>query len=522
MKKFRYQIIITALLAFAVISCKKDLVERFTPERMFTPTEITVRTVDTSVVISWPSSLFSAGSGVTYTLQISEDSTFQAAPALSFIVDSTAAIVTDDSLKDRTSYFARVKANATNAATESAWVEAATHFSLVGVQIFQSVQSSDILDDEVILHWTTTEGVDKIVITAPNGDTTQVSITDANNTAGQVLISGLTGSTQYTAEIFAGTKSKGLVTFTTKASLSGNNIIDLRNITDRPDVLFDTLSQVPEGSIILLKRGLSYTISSSYVFKQSVSIMSGIGFGEPAILQLASNFDASGNIDSLQFSDLTITTIGATYFMNVGNAAVINKMNVSNCTTQGVFNNSFIRLKTAGDEIKNLIISNCIIDSFGIGAKYAVLYANAGSSAVIDNIDIQNSTFYSFYYFIRQDGVAGTSLNINNCTFNSMINQGGYFVNYSGKFPGAFNISNTIFGSTIDPTNANGIKPAGNAVLSNTYATSDNVFSANPITGATSYSGTAADLFEAPANGNFTIKDNSFAGKSAAGDPRWR
>jgi hypothetical protein len=81
---------------------------------------------------------------------------------------------------------------------------------------------------------------------------------------------------------------------------------------------------------------------------------------------------------------------------------------------------------------------------------------------------------------------------------------------------------NTILGSTIDPTNANGIKSSGNAVLSNTYMTSDCLFSANPITGANSYSGKAADLFTDPANGNFKIKDNSFAGKSTAGDPRWR
>jgi hypothetical protein len=52
--------------------------------------------------------------------------------------------------------------------------------------------------------------------------------------------------------------------------------------------------------------------------------------------------------------------------------------------------------------------------------------------------------------------------------------------------------------------------------------TSDCLFSANPITGANSYSGKAADLFTDPANGNFKIKDNSFAGKSTAGDPRWR
>ena len=523
MKKLKYQIIVALLLTVVVFSCKKVELKRFTPNKMFTPTAISVSSGDTSVIISWPASLFSAGSGVNYTLEISQDSAFKATPDLSLKVDSTTAVVTDDKIKDRTPYFVRVKANATAKSAESEWVASTTPFSLVGVQIFHSLQSTNIIDDAVILDWATTEGVDKIVFTKANGDTMQYAVTADENAAGEALVEGLSAGTNYTAEIFAGNKSKGLLTFTTKAPVVGNNVVDLRPIQDRPSVLFDTLSQITDGAIVLLKRGRTYTIPSTFIFDKAVSIRSGLGFGDPAKLLLSSNFDATGNIDSLNFSDLTIETDGsASYFMNIGHATVIGNVKVENCTTNGVFNNSFIRLKTAGAEINNLLINNCIIDSFGIGAKYAVIYANASSKALIDNITIQNSTFYSFYYFIRQDGITGTSLNINNCTFNDMINQAGYFINYSGTFPPAFNIMNSILGSTIDPTNANGIKSSGNAVLSNTYMTSDCVFSANPVTGANSYPGTASDLFTDPANGNFTIKDNSFAGKSTAGDPRWR
>ena len=249
----------------------------------------------------------------------------------------------------------------------------------------------------------------------------------------------------------------------------------------------------------------------------------GLGFGTPATLLLSSNFDADGNIDSLHFSDITIANDGnSSYFMNIGNAAVIENVTIKNVTTQGEFSNSFIRLKKGDADIKNLVINNCIIDSFGVASKYALLYANASSSAVIENINIQNSTFSYLYYFVRQDKVTGVSLHINNCTFNNMINNGGYFVNYSGTFPTEFTISNSILGSTIDPANANGIKSEGNPSISNTFATSDDVFSANPILGTTSYPGAAADLFADPNNGDFTIKDDSFAGKSTAGDPRWR
>jgi len=523
MKKLKYQLFVGLLLMVVVISCKKEPLTAFVPNRMFTPTSITIATSDTSVHISWPASLFSAGSGVNYTLQISEDSTFQTPSALSLIVDSTSRMVTDDSLADRTTYFVRVKANKTPTAAESNWVTSSDSFSLVGVQIFYPVGNSDVIDNSVILNWIPTEGVNKIIFTAANGDTLSAPVTTVQNAAGQGIFSGLTASTSYSAEIFAGSKSKGLITFTTKAKVTGDNVVDLRGIIDNPEVLFDTLPQIADGSIVLLQRGLTYAIPSAYVLDKSVSIQSGLGFGNPAVLLLSNNFDASGNIDSLRFSDITIANDGnASYFMNIGNATVIGKINIENVTTIGEFSNSFIRLKKEGAEIQNLNINNCIIDSFGVKSKYAVLYANASSSAMIDNINITNSTFYYFYYFVRQDGITGTSLNINNCTFNNMINNGGYFVNYSGSFPTTFTINNSILGNTIDPTNANGIKSSGNATLSNTYLTSDCVFSANPIIGGTSYAGTATNLFADPGNGNFEIQDNSFAGKSSAGDPRWR
>ena len=487
MKKLKYQLFVGLLLGIVAFSCKKKPVETFVPDRMFTPTSINISGGDTAVTISWPASLFSAGRGATYTLEISDDTTFQAPPVLTLIVDSTARTISDDTLHDRTPYFARVKANKTDNSAESGWVETDTHFTLIGVQKFHPILPTDIIDNSVILNWDPTPGINKILFTSATGDTMSVAVSPDENTAGQKIITGLKSSTPYTAELFAGTKAKGFLSFTTKAKLNGDNIVDLRDITDNPQVLYDTLPNIPDGSIVLLKRGLTYNIPGSYSFDRSVTIMSGLGFGTPATLLLDGNFDAAdGNIDSLHFSDLTIANDNgnSSYFMNIGHAAVIGNLTVQNVTTRGEFSNSFIRLKKAGADIKHLVINNCIIDSFGVASKYAVLYANSSSSAVIENIDISNSTFYYFYYFVREDGVEGVSLNINNCTFDNMINNGGYFVNYSGTFPTQFTINNSILGSTLDPSNANGIKSEGNPSFSNTYTTSDDVFSANPIQGA--------------------------------------
>lgn len=524
MKKINIQIItlsvFTILTAIAVTSCKKMQVENFIPSRMFTPTSISISGGDTAVTISWPASLNASTKGVTYTLEINTDSTFQGTPNLSLTVSTTTVTVTDDTLQDNQRYFARVKANGTNASS-SYWMTDTVAFTLIGVQIFHPLQSSDVIDNAVRFTWTPSPGVSEILLTAANGDTTQVAISDSVNTAGQLIVYGLQPATSYTAQILAGHKSKGKLTFTTKSPVTGANVIDLRSITNDPLVLFDTLSQIPAGSIVLLARGQSYDFPSSYVIDKTVTIQSGLGFSTPAVLSLVNNFDASGNIDSIRFSDIVFASAGSNYFMNVSKPANITTLSIVNCTTQGNFSNSFIRLKEKGDLISNLNINNCIIDSFGVGSKYSLIYANASSAALIDNINISNSTFYYFYSFIRQDKVTTSAININNCTFDNMINQGGYFFQYT-TFPTSFNITNCILGNTLDPTNAQGISSSAAISIYNSYQTSDCVFSANPLTGFTNYSGTAAQLFSNPNQGNFTIIDNSFAGKNSAGDPRWR
>ncbi|HEX5553648.1 MAG TPA: fibronectin type III domain-containing protein [Chitinophagaceae bacterium] len=500
-------------------SCQKSLINKFTSSRMFTPTTIKVSGGDTAVTISWPASLNAPVKGVTYTVEISTDSTFQTTPALSLKVDTIAVRVTDDTLQDRQPYFVRVKANQTGDASDSYWLKDTVRFSLVGVQIFHPLMSSDIIDNAVIFHWTTSPGVSEIILTAAGGDTIQVPVTEADNTAGKKMVDNLVGGTAYTAQILSGRKSKGLLMFSTKSPQTGANVIDLREKTD-PLVLSDTLPVIPSGSIVLLKRGMTYDMDS-YVIDKTVTIMSGLGFGSPAALSLSGNFDASGDLDSIRFSDLTIVANGSNYFMNISKPANIGKMSIVNCTTQGEFSNSFIRMKKAGDKISLLYIDHCVIDSFGVGAKYALLYANASSSALFDRVEIRNSTFYYFYYFIRQDKVSTQSILIDHCTFDNMINQGGYFIKYS-TYPPSFDLSNCIFGKTLDPTNANGIESSAGATLFNCYLTSDCVFSGSPITGGNAYSGTSADLFTDPAKGDFNIKDGGFAGKGSAGDPRWR
>ena len=81
-------------------------------------------------------------------------------------------------------------------------------------------------------------------------------------------------------------------------------------------------------------------------------------------------------------------------------------------------------------------------------------------------------------------------------------------------------INNTIFGST-STESTKGVRASGDVKVDNSYQTKDVYFTGNKFTGLTDYEGTETQLFKDPANFDFTIIDNSFAGKDNCGDPRW-
>ena len=511
------------VVILAAASCKKTGLQKEdgVADRLFRPTIDGSLTADGNyITASWQK----VTGAVTYTVQVSRD-TFKTIDQ-SYTIDS--AHITFLNLQWEKLYQVQVRANSADTLKSS-------KMGLLGAiktpkfpTILNTPGVSDLTDVAVRVSWATsgaTVTTIKILKASDSSVVTTVTLTPSDVANAYNIINGLVPSTNYIIFLYSGTSVRGWANFSTKATLSGN-IIDLRNLSGVPTVLFDTLPKIAAGSTILLKRDETYTIGAAFIFTQTVTIMTGDGFGGgPARIALASNFDASGTFDSLHFENVILKQSGASYFMNVGNVAKIGKITFENVTTEGVFSNAFIRLKTTGDEITNLVINNCIIDSIGLSAKYPIIYAGT-PGMVFTNVQITNSTFNSIYYFIRQDNtITASSLLISNCTFNDFINQSGYFVNYT-TFPSGFNITNTIFGKTTDKTASNFIKSSAPVVFSNCYYTNDCIFSANPITsfssGLSAYSNASTTLFTAPATSNFKILDATFGGKSSAGDPRWR
>ena len=284
------------------------------------------------------------------------------------------------------------------------------------------------------------------------------------------LISG----TKYTAEIFAGTLSKGTQSFTTVAPLSGN-VVDLRGISviQKPNILIDTLPDIPSGSTVLLKRGSNYKLAAAYKFDRSVTIQSGLDFGtDLAVIKtngFSFDFVASAIIDSLVFKTLMIKgnlsgyaagTMG--YFFNGNSAATVTKIKIDNCVLKIL--RGVLRAQAAV-QVTNYFVNNCVMDSI---REYGIATTSAGG--VFKNVTITNTTLYRGRKLITFAVAGSQSITIDHCTFSEVpagvaSGTANYLIDLGGTtstFTSNVKISNSIFGWPWNPEPST--TPAGTLV----------------------------------------------------------
>jgi hypothetical protein len=190
-----------------------------------------------------------------------------------------------------------------------------------------------------------------------------------------------------------------------------------------------------------------------------------------------------------------------------------------------------VRLQSGTTTVTNYTVNNCIIDSI---ANYGIITVD-NVTCKADNITIKNSTIYKAEKIIvsRQNS---TSVLIESCTINEAPfgltgTTYSYYINYStsgtNTVTSGITINNSIFGIG-KPNSGNtaikGINASATTTVnaSNNYRTSDQISGGNDITSIITYTKSTTQLWQDPANGNFKIIDNTFPGKSNAGDPRWR
>lgn len=433
-------------------------------------------------------------------------------------------------LEGSTGYSVRIKAQPADAAkTESEY--AAIYFKTKSEQIMEAVQDADKSATTVTLRWTPGKRVTHLLIKDSQGALVKEIALDASHVAdGFILVEGLQPQTSYLAEIFNGENRRGFVGFTTFPEVPAAEHIVYWNAGDVvTQAFFDGLAQYSNVSIAI-PAGSYFGISEAIIIPDGLSLHF---FGLPGATKavLSQNlFTLSANHAFIRFTNLDITGVGFdetgtetgltyNYLINQSLAANVGSVEFDNCLLHD-FNNCVFRVQ--GSETKYiglLSFNNCL--AYNFKDTYYFINNNAAAS-VIDNIVVTNSTFYNVSRFILHNASNNNKVAIADCTFDKMLAAGRYFIDFNKSGPASeLSLTNCLFGSTLSET-AKGIRATLDASVMNSFAATDWVLGGNAIPGLSSYSKTSTDLFVNPAEGDFTIKDDTFEGRNSCGDPRWR
>ncbi|MCW9706577.1 DUF4957 domain-containing protein [Fodinibius salsisoli] len=470
-----------------------------------------------------------------YTLEVSRD-TFQ---TIELELDTDTNYVEIDSLLWNTIYQVRATAHAEDSEFDSK----VSDLGAVRTQRFPSImelpESFDVTDVAARIKWTRGGAlVTGIKVFAGNDEklTTPIieeEVTPEDQNKEQKIVHGLDPSTSYQIAIYSDGELRGWAEYKTKEALPlGDNVVDLRGIDD-PSILAETLPTIANNSVVLLESGKTYT-TGGYSFDKSVTIRSGYGF-EPggAIIDCSSNFNINDGsaVDSVVFRDVTLTgSFDSNYVFNINNSGSIGEVKFQSSNIRSL--RGMLRMKGGAGTIDKYTISNSVVDSIN---GYALLTVDTPDWSVGD-ITIENSTISRTQYFLVSRSNTN-SITIESSTINEAPEKGRQMFRWRGdegnnNVLNGVKIHNTIWGHGWNMDGEEDVSVSGvdgmestNFDIVNTYTTSQFSFSGDEIPGFPNfvYGGTGQDLWVSPyIDGDFNINDSGFAGKSDAGDPRWR
>ncbi len=397
-KKFGLQLgSLFVLLAVMFTACKKtEFDPNFELPRQFKPGDINIAAGEIQATLSWSPSLFTQGTS--YTVEVSKDTTFQTPSPIIKVVDTAWVTITDDELEINQKYFARVKANTLNNTAESGWVYSES-FMITGEQIFFDVLDAELKDNSVILRWRPTAGLTKIVLTPTVGTPVEIPLTATDVDNEFKLIEDLDELTEYSAEVFRGTVSKGFVSFTTKEK----SIYVV--ILNPGDDIIEAVNNAASGEIIGLNPGTYDLKDGSGAYANLVISQKHIGL-ESVTLDPTStkvNFKEiklNGTGAGITFKGIEFdgTAAGADYFINLtglnsdGEAAEFTSITVDNCIVHKT-NNAFMRGNRGSanaHKIDFIKVNNTLAYENGTGSYHYFMI----DKLEFKTLELTNNTFY--------------------------------------------------------------------------------------------------------------------------------
>lgn len=536
------KVAILVLMAIALNACKKSEDQPDEPARLFKPSEVKITTGETQAKLTWTVPLMATGKTLKYSIDFSADSTF-ATIKYSATSDTAGVTVTDDNIPVRTKYYARIKATATADQPESKYVRSSA-FQLTGTQLFLTVRDNDIKETSITLRFKPTAGLSSIVLTPATGAAVTTSLSTADAAAGIKIISGITAGVLYNAELFDGTKSKGLVTFTTL--LPTNYTIKL----NPGDDLAAAIANAASGAIIGLNPGIYTLTTTSFITQKTITLKS--ISGNPTDTKVNyKEIDLEGTGAGVTLSGIEFDgTAGASlYFINFigsqaanGSAATFTNVLVENCIVHGS-TTAFLRgdRGTAARDFKinNITVNNAVVYDMGLNGSSAY-YTFHVNKMQFNTISVSKSTFYNagpglVTASTTYAGDVIPSVSITNSTFNGFGGNAKYVLLDAAANPVRFTMLNSILANTPKSGTVNAAAIRATGAGSTISISNSNYFNlSSALTGGTTLTfGTATltsnqtqNLGWSASTTDFTLPATSTlrtAGNtgSSIGDPRW-
>jgi len=537
-----WKLTVLVLIAATLNACKKSEDQPDEPARLFKPSEVKITAGETKAKLTWTVPIMATGKVLKYNIDFSTDSTF-ATVKYSATSDTAGVTVTEDNIPVRTKFYARVKAAATADQPESKYVRSSV-FQLTGTQLFSAVRDNDIKETNVTLRFTPTVGLSTIVLTPINGNAVTATLNATDALAGAKLISGLTAGTPYSAELFADTKSKGLVIFTTLVPT--NYTVRL----NPGDDLATAITNAADGATIGLNPGTYTLAAASFITRKTITIKS--TSGNPSDTKVNyKEIDLEGTGAGITLSGIEFDgTAGASlYFLNFigsqaanGSAATFTNVVVDNCIAHGS-TTAFLRgdRGTAARDFKitNITVNNSIVYDMGLNGSsaYYTLHVN---KMQFNTIAVSKSTFYNAGPGLVSASTTYTgdvvpTVAVTNSTFNGFGGNAKYALLDASANPIRFTIQNSIMANTPKSGTVNAAAIRATGAGSTLAISNSNYFNlSSALTGGTALNfGTAAltsnqtiNLGWTPTTTDFTLHATSplrIAGNTggAIGDPRW-
>jgi hypothetical protein len=541
MNRITIKILSWLLLVVAVysVSCKKDVNDGLEPPRLFKPQGISVKTTATTATVSWSAPILSGGVPLSYTAEFSQDSTF-ASSEFTIETDTTNIEVSDEKIQLRKKYFVRIKANAYENQPESKW-ERSSAFAVNGEQWFYPIRDVELNETSVILRWMPNPQLTTITLFPNKGTLVTHTLTAGELSSGAVKISSLISDTTYVAELFLGTKSKGILVFKTPAPTVYSVVLNAG------DDLVAAITAAANNAVIGLNPGTYSAGSSNFNLVQKTVTIKSIS-NNPADTKVNfKEFTLRGNGAGLNLEGIELdgTASAAGYFINLTGVAAdaekcaYTQVRISNCIVHAA-TTSFFRANrgaAAGDYTMNQIsIKNTLVYDIGSALNYTCFHLD---KLAFNTMQVSKSTFYNIGRQLLTASTvltAAPTITFDYCTLNNFGASNLNALLNAGSNPVKYNITNSIVaniprtGATVktELMNATGATTAIVFSNSNYFNLTNGTTTAStfPTSKITMVGNNNINLGWTTSTTDFTLPVNSelrtvSSAGGAIGDPRW-